>query len=115
MTLPIADIISWVLIAAGSFFVMTGSIGLVRMPDVFTRLHAASVVDSVGAACLLGGMMVQAGFTLVTLKLVILLVLLFFTSPVATHAVAQAAMHDGVEPVLDEGGAATQAKSKEEE
>lgn len=95
-----ADIVSWVCIALGSFFVAVGAIGLIRMPDLFTRLHAASVTDTVGAGLLIAGMMVQAGFTLISVKLLILLILFFFTSPVASHAVAQAARHDGVEPLL---------------
>lgn len=94
------DILSWVLIALGSFFVVVGSIGLIRMPDVYTRLHAASVIDTVGAGGLLLGMCLQAGFTLITVKLLILLLLFMFTGPVASHAVAQAARHDGIEPKL---------------
>ena len=79
------------LILAGSFFTVVGAIGLVRMPDVFTRMHAASVIDTLGVGFLIVGMMLQAGFGLVTLKLLFLLALFFFTGPVVTHALAQAA------------------------
>lgn len=101
MSLPIADVLSFILIAIGSFYVATGALGMMRMPDLYTRLHAVSIIDTVGAGALLLGMMIQAGFTLVTVKLIILLLLFFFTGPVASHALAQAARHDGIEPILD--------------
>ena len=94
------DILSGVLIIAGSFFVLVGAIGLVRMPDVFTRMHATSVTETAGAGLLLAGLMLQAGFTLLTLKLFFVLAIFFLTAPVATHAIAQAALRAGVEPVL---------------
>ena len=93
---------SWALILAGSFFTVVGAIGLVRMPDVYTRMHAASVTDTLGAGLLLAGLMVQAGLGLVTLKLLFILILFFFMGPVATHALAQAALHAGVRPQLSE-------------
>ncbi len=96
------DILSWALILAGSAFVIIGAIGIVRMPDLYTRMHAASVTDTLGAGLLLIGLMLQAGFSLVTLKLLFLLALFFFTGPTATHALAQAAMHEGVVPKLSE-------------
>jgi multicomponent Na+:H+ antiporter subunit G len=102
MMQPVLDIVSWVLILAGSFFTIVGAVGLVRMPDVYTRMHAASVTDTLGAGFLLAGLMVQAGLGLVTLKLLFILILFFFMGPVATHALAQAALHSGVRPQLTE-------------
>jgi multicomponent Na+:H+ antiporter subunit G len=93
---------SWALILAGGFFTIVGAVGLVRMPDVYTRMHAASVADTLGAGLLLVGFMLQAGLSLVLLKLVFLFVLFFFVSPVATHAVANAALHYGIKPALFE-------------
>jgi multicomponent Na+:H+ antiporter subunit G len=98
----ILDILSWALIAAGGFFTVVGMLGLVRMPELFTRMHAASVTDTLGAGFLLFGMMLQGGFSLVTLKLVFILLLLFFTAPVVTHALAQAALHEDIKPLLTE-------------
>ena len=95
------DIISAILLFAGSFFLIVGAIGLIRMPDVFTRMHAVSVAETMGVGLMLGGLMLQGGFTLVTFKLVCLFLLIFFTSPVASHAIARAAVADGVEPILD--------------
>lgn len=96
------DVLSWALILLGSFFTIVGTLGLVRMPDVFTRMHAASVTETLGVGFLILGMCLQAGVGLVTLKLFFLLALFFFTAPVVTHALAQACMHEGIRPVLAE-------------
>ena len=101
MTL-VVDILSWVLILLGSFFTLVGALGMIRMPEVFTRMHAASVIDTLGVGLLIAGMMLQAGFTLVTLKLVFLLALFAVTGPVVTHALAQACLREGVQPKLAE-------------
>ena len=91
---------SWAFIAAGSIFLVIGAIGMLRMPDVYTRMHAASVADMLGAGLLIVGMILQAGFTLLTLKLIFLLALFVFTGPVVTHALAQAALHEDIDPIL---------------
>lgn len=96
------DVASWTFIASGSFFVLVGMIGLIRMPDLFTRLHAASVTDTLGAGLLTIGLMIQAGPTLVAAKLFFILALIFFIGPAITHALAQAALHAGIEPKLAE-------------
>jgi multicomponent Na+:H+ antiporter subunit G len=96
----IIDVASWVCILLGSFFTIVGTLGLLRMPEIFTRIHAASVVDTVGVGLLILGMGLQAGLGLVTLKLVFLLALFFFTTPVVSHALAQACLHDGIRPLL---------------
>jgi multicomponent Na+:H+ antiporter subunit G len=101
MTL-VVEIASWALMLAGSFFTVVGALGLVRMPDVFTRMHAVSVIDTLGIGLMILGMALQAGFSLVTLKLFFLLALVFFTWPVVTHALAQASLHAGIEPQLAE-------------
>ncbi len=94
----IADALGWLLLLAGSFFVVSGGIGLVRMPDFFTRMHPSGVVDTLGAALIVAGLIVQAGPTQVTIKLLLILAFLFFTSPTATHAVAHAALAGGLVP-----------------
>jgi multicomponent Na+:H+ antiporter subunit G len=94
------DLLGWVLILGGGIFVVIGAIGLNRMPDVFTRMHATSVGDTFGAGLMIAGMMVQAGFSLVTAKLLFLLLFLWFIGPVATHVLAHAALIAGVKPVL---------------
>jgi multicomponent Na+:H+ antiporter subunit G len=96
----LVDLLSWILLLAGGFFLIVGAIGLNRMPDVFSRLHATGVSDTLGAGFLFLGMMLQAGLTLVAVKLLFLLLIFFFTTPVATHAVTRAALSVGVEPLL---------------
>ena len=93
---------SWIFISLGSFFVVCGALGILRMPDIYTRLHSASVIDTTGAGFLILGMILQAGWSLVTVKLVFVLAIFFFTLPVAAHALARAAMHEGIEPKLTE-------------
>ncbi len=100
---PLLDVVSWLFIVAGGFFCVVGALGLLRMPDFFTRMHAASVTDTLGAGLLLVGLMLQAGLTLVTVKLLFLAALIFFTSPTATHALAKAAMVRGLQPLLAQG------------
>ncbi len=95
------DIASWILLVAGGLFSIVGAIGLLRMPDFYTRVHAASVTDTLGVGFILLGLILQAGWTLVTAKLVIIGLLIFFTSPAATHALARAALERGLEPLLD--------------
>lgn len=94
------DVLSWIALALGGFFYMVGGIGLVRMPDVFTRMHAASVSETLGMGLLILGMVLQAGFTLVTVKLLIIFFMLMIVAPVSTHALARAALHEGRLPLL---------------
>ena len=96
----IADIISIILLTAGSIFVLIGAFGLVRLPDFYTRMHAAGITDTLGAELLLLGMMFQAGLSLVTVKLILISLFIFFTSPTSTHAVANAARVMGLKPML---------------
>jgi multicomponent Na+:H+ antiporter subunit G len=94
----VVDLLSWALILIGGAFGIIGGIGLLRLPDFFSRIHAASLTDSMCAPCIIAGLMLQSGFTLVTVKLGFLIVFLFLTSPTASHALAKAALHGGVEP-----------------
>ena len=94
----LVDIVSWALILSGSFFTIIGAVGMYRFPDFWSRLHAASISESAGMILLLAGMCVQAGLTLVTVKLIIIGIFLFITGPTATHAVANAALVSGQRP-----------------
>ena len=97
----VADILSWGLVILGSVSMLIGGIGVLRFPDVYTRMHAASITDTMGAGALLLGLSIQAGFTLVAVKLILMLVFLFFTSPTSSFSLAHAALSSGVEPILD--------------
>jgi multicomponent Na+:H+ antiporter subunit G len=94
------DLLSWICLVAGGLFCIIGAVGMLRMPDFFTRLHAASVIDTLGGGLILLGLLLQAGFTLVAVKLIVVGLLVFFASPTATHALARAAMERGLKPLL---------------
>ncbi len=96
----VVDAASWILLTAGGIACVIGAVGMLRMPDFYTRIHAASVSDAVGAGLVLAGLLLQAGWTLVAVKLVAIGLLLFFTSPAATHALAKAALERGLAPLL---------------
>ena len=95
------DTASWIFLLGGGLFSVIGGAGMLRMPDFYTRMHAASITDTGGMVLMLAGLMLQAGLTLVTAKLVFVMIFLLMTSPTATHALARAALEDGIEPQLD--------------
>ncbi len=97
-------ILSWISILTGSAFLLVGAAGIIRFPDFWSRLHAAAVVDSAGTGLLLFGMMLQAGFTFITVKLILIGIFLLITGPTATHAVANAAFVSGSRPLGDKSG-----------
>jgi multicomponent Na+:H+ antiporter subunit G len=94
----VLDLVSWVCILVGAAAMLTGGLGLLRLPDVFARMHGAGMIDTLGLGAILVGLMVQAGFTLITVKLLLILLFVLYTSPVATHALARACLNDGIEP-----------------
>ena len=94
------DIVGGVLLAAGSIFLLIGGVGLLRFPDLYSRIHPAGITDTAGAGLVLAGLMVHAGLTLVTVKLALILLFIFFTSPTSAHATARAALAAGLRPLL---------------
>src|SRR5690606_14224820 len=86
------------LILAGLIFMLLGSIGLVRLPDFFSRTHAASKVDTAGIIMVLLGVAVFSGFTLTTCKVLLGVLFVMLTNPAAVHALARAALHAGLRP-----------------
>lgn len=97
------DLLSWISLMMGSSFLVVGTIGLIRFPDFFTRLHAASIVDTFGCVFIMIGLMLQAGLNIVAVKLILIVIFILFTSPVAAHALAKAALHGGVKPLVHSG------------
>lgn len=95
------DILSWVLLTLGGIAVLIGGVGALRMPDLYTRMHAASVTDSLGAILVLGGIMLQAGWSLATIKLFAILLFLLLTSPTSSNALASAALLAGTRPLSE--------------
>lgn len=94
----LVSILSSLCLFIGIVALLIGSLGLLRLPDIFSRMHAFGMMDTAGVGFLILGMMLHAGFTLITVKLAFIGIFLFFTSPIAGHAVVQAAYKDGVKP-----------------
>ncbi len=92
------NIASWALVSIGGFFVLVGGIGALRMPDLYTRMHAASVTDSIAPMLIIAGLLLQSGFTLPSVKLIAILLFLLLTGPTATNALASAALLSGKKP-----------------
>ncbi|MDH3660961.1 MAG: monovalent cation/H(+) antiporter subunit G [Alphaproteobacteria bacterium] len=98
----LADIITFFLLVGGAVSMLIGSYGLLKLPDLFSRMHAAGMVDTLGLGLIMVGLIVQAGFSLVSFKLFLIVVFVFYTGPAVTHALAQAALNAGVKPVLQD-------------
>lgn len=95
------DGLSWGLLVLGGFICVSGAIGMHRFPDFFSRMHAASVTDTLGGTLILLGLMLQIeGQYLVLVKLVLVLLFILITSPTGSHALAKAALHGGLRPNL---------------
>ena len=86
--------LSALLLLSGGVFCLIGALGLFRMPNFITRVHAASLIDSLGAILVISGLMLHAGLTLVTIKLMLILIFLLLTGPTAIHALVNAALHE---------------------
>jgi multicomponent Na+:H+ antiporter subunit G len=96
------DIAAWIFLIGGSFFVVVGGIGLLRLPDFYTRLHGGGITDTMGAGLILTGLMFQATDWLIVFKLVMILFFLLLTSPTSAHALSKSARADGIRPLLAE-------------
>jgi len=92
------DVVSWLLLSLGGAFVFIGGVGALRMPDLYTRIHAASLTDTMGASLIIAGIILQAGASFASIKLAMILLFLLLTSPTATNALASAALLAGMRP-----------------
>ncbi len=94
-------IFSVLFIMAGIFFMLVGSIGILRLPDFFSRTHAISKSDTLGILFVIGGLVIYEGFTLTALKLILIILFISLSNPVGTHALAKAALKKGIKPILN--------------
>ena len=92
------DLLSWALLLLGAASVLIGGIGALRFPEFYTRIHAASLTDTMASILIISGLLLQSGFTLATFKLVAILAFLLLTGPTATYALANAALLSGLRP-----------------
>ena len=102
----VLDVLSWILLMAGGGISLIAGIGLLRLPDMFSRMHAAGMLDTLGAACVLLGLILQAGISVISFKLFLVFLVLSMTSSTAAHALAKAAIASGAAPDLTPVGAA---------
>jgi multicomponent Na+:H+ antiporter subunit G len=96
----IIDSLSWICLIGGSLVGIIGGIGIHLFPDFYSRQHATGITDTLCALLILLGLGLQAGLSLAAFKLALVFLLLFITSPTASHALANAAMHSGLKPLL---------------
>ena len=97
----VADLLTWVFLLAGCVLGLTGAWGMMKFPDFYTRVHAASITDTLCAACFVIGLIFQAGMTLVSIKLMMILVLLLLTGPASGYALVKAAHLSGLRAIVD--------------
>lgn len=95
----VLDAASFLLFLTGSAFIFAGGLGVLRMPDVYTRMHPAGLTDTMGTILVLTGCLLQAGLGLAAVKLAATLVFLLLTTPTAAYALANAARLAGVVPL----------------
>ncbi len=88
--------LSAILLVTGGVFALIGGLGLIRFPDFYTRLHAGGVTDTLSPLLIVAGLILQSGGTILSLKLLLILLFLLFTTPTASHALARAAMAAGL-------------------
>ncbi|WP_072681255.1 monovalent cation/H(+) antiporter subunit G [Arcobacter sp. LA11] len=99
--MTIISLLSDICLLLGGIFTITGAVGLLRLPSFYTRLHAASVTESLAAPLLIVGIMLDTGFTLDAAKLVLIIVIMVVSNPTITHALCRAAVHGGTTPEME--------------
>jgi multicomponent Na+:H+ antiporter subunit G len=90
--------IAYLFIFLGLVFMFFGTLGIIRFPDIYTRLQTSSKCDAAGAVAILVGLMVREGLNSFSLRILIILIFLLLTNPVATHAIARSAAIRGIKP-----------------
>ena len=95
------SVLSNVLLIAGAVFVLIGLIGVFRMPDFYTRVHAASIIDTLGTILIISGLILIAGISLISVKLLMIMLFVLVTTPTAAHALAKSALHGKLQPQLE--------------
>ncbi len=110
----VIDIASALCLLLGSFLCLSGGLGILRFPDFYTRMHAVGVGDTLATTMILIGLILQNPEGLVILKLMMILLMTLLISPTASHALARAAIHNGLKPVLDNNLVDTKGIDKNE-
>ena len=90
--------IAYIFIFLGLIFIFFGTLGIIRFPDIYTRLQTSSKCDAAGAVAILVGLMVREGLNSLSLRILVILLFLLLTNPVSTHAIARSAAIRGIKP-----------------
>jgi multicomponent Na+:H+ antiporter subunit G len=114
--MEIRAIFAFFIISLGAFFMLVGSIGLIRLPDFYSRAHAQGKVDTLAIMLVILGLVVYEGFTLNSVKLIFIIIFVALTNPTATNALTRAAYRFGLRPWFkkDKGKPRGKKKSKRE-
>ncbi len=95
------EMVSYFFLLGGAAFSIIGGIGLVRLPEFYSRMHGGGVTDTMGAGLVLIGLILLAGPSLAAFKLLVIMFFLMITSPSSCHALAKSALSKGLRPQLD--------------
>ena len=98
--MDIINLVSSLFITIGALSIIVGLLGVYRMPDFYTRLHAATIIDTLGTMLILFGLILYYGLNIVSLKLLLILIFILITTPTAAHALAKSALHGNLKPIL---------------
>ena len=85
----------------GSFLCLSGGIGILRFPDFYTRIHAVGVTETLAAAMILIGLILRSPDSLAVIKLLMIFLMTLFINPAGSHALAKAAIHNGLLPLIE--------------
>lgn len=112
--MDIISVIAGLFIFVGVFFIVIAAIGVLRFPDFYSRIHPAGKCDTMGQAMVFIGLIIFEGFTLVSVKMLIIILFIFIVNPTATHALANSALILGVKPWTKDGKSADYPPCEEE-
>lgn len=96
----VTDIFTLLFLIAGLIIILIGGIGIIRLPDFYSRTHAVSLVDTLGILLIITGLIINQGFSLNSLKLILIYIFIAIANPVASHAISKAALDFGIKPLL---------------
>jgi multicomponent Na+:H+ antiporter subunit G len=108
--IDITSILTIVFVSAGIFFLLIGSVGIIRLPDFYSRTHATSKSDTLGMMLVIIGLIIFEGMTINSGKLFLILLFILLANPIGAHALARAALHAGLKPLFPDN-----TKDKEED
>ncbi|WP_020402389.1 monovalent cation/H(+) antiporter subunit G [Gracilimonas tropica] len=100
--IDITSVFTIILVTAGIFFLLIGSIGTIRLPDFYSRTHATSKSDTLGMMLVIIGLIIYEGFTIDGGKLILVLLFILLANPIGAHALARAALHAGLKPTFED-------------